>query len=91
MLCDLGLIEKLEVNMPANGNGVVYAMYGDLVYVQSIYLLCGFQRIVRAMTSSSVMVSTYSGAAQKSVRITESEDGVFLALSLISIANTFSR
>ena len=28
--------------MPANGNGVVYAMYGDLVYVQSIYLLGGF-------------------------------------------------
>ena len=28
--------------MPANGYGMVYAMYGDLVYVQSIYLLSGF-------------------------------------------------
>ena len=27
--------------MPTNGNGVVYAMYGDLAYVQSIYLLSG--------------------------------------------------
>ena len=44
MLCDSGLIEKLEENMPANGNGVVYAMYGDLAYAQSIYLLCGFHK-----------------------------------------------
>ena len=42
MLCDSGLIEKLDDNMPANGNGVVYAMYGDLAYAQSIYLLSGF-------------------------------------------------
>ena len=28
MLCDLGLIEQLDVNMPAMGC-VVYAMYGD--------------------------------------------------------------
>ena len=28
--------------MPTNGNGVVYAMYGDLAYVQSIYLLGRF-------------------------------------------------
>ena len=28
--------------MPANGNGMVYAMYGDLVYAQSIYLLSWF-------------------------------------------------
>ena len=44
MLHDSGLIEKLEANMPANGNGMVYAMYGDLAYVQSIYLLSGFQK-----------------------------------------------
>ena len=44
MLCDSGLIEKLEENMPANGNGMVYAMYGDLAYVQSIYLLSGFHK-----------------------------------------------
>ena len=42
MLHDSGLIEKLETNMPTNGNGMVYAMYGDLAYVQSIYLLSGF-------------------------------------------------
>ena len=41
---DLGLIEKLEANMPANGNGMVYATYGDLAYAQSIYLLSGFQK-----------------------------------------------
>ena len=44
MLHDLGLIEKLEVNMPANGNGMVYAMYGDLAYSQSIYLIGEFQK-----------------------------------------------
>ena len=44
MLHDSGLIEKLEANMPANGNGMVYAMYGDLVYAQCIYLLSGFQK-----------------------------------------------
>ena len=44
MLCDSGLLEKLEVNMPADGNGMVYAMYGDLAYAQSIYLLGGFQK-----------------------------------------------
>ena len=42
MLYDSGLLEKLEVNMPVGGNGVVYAMYGDLAYAQSIYLLGGF-------------------------------------------------
>ena len=44
MLHDLGQIEKLEENMPTNGNGVVYAMYGDLAYAQSIYLLGGFHK-----------------------------------------------
>ena len=28
--------------MPANGTAVVYALYGDLAYVESIYLLGGF-------------------------------------------------
>ena len=44
MLHDSGLIEKLEENMPANRNGVVYAMYGDSAYAQSIYLLSGFHK-----------------------------------------------
>ena len=44
ILCDLELLEKLEACMPGDGNGVVYAMYGDLAYAQSIsiYLLGGF-------------------------------------------------
>ena len=40
-----------------------------------------------AMASNSAMVTTYSGVAQKSVRIKESEDGDFLALSLNPLAN----
>ena len=44
MLHDSGLIEKLEETMPATGNGMVYAMYGDLAYEQSIYLPCGFRK-----------------------------------------------
>ena len=61
-------------------------------YRRSTTITLGSQyRIFLAMASSSAMVSTYSGAAQKSVRLTESEDGVFLALSLIPIANNFSR
>ena len=42
MLHDSGLIEKIEANMPANGTGMVYAMYCDVAYAQSIYLLSGF-------------------------------------------------
>ena len=49
MLCDSRLIEKLEVTMPTTGNGAVYAMYGDLAYVQSIYLLSGFWKPVLCM------------------------------------------
>ena len=30
--------------MPANGAGAVYALYGDLAYAQSIYLLGGFRK-----------------------------------------------
>ena len=30
--------------MPTNRNGIVYAMYGDLAYAQSIYLLGGFHK-----------------------------------------------
>ena len=41
----VGLADDFHVRscqMPTNGNGMVYAMYGDLAYVQSIYLLSGF-------------------------------------------------
>ena len=30
--------------MPANGAGTVYALYGDLAYAQSIYLLSGYRK-----------------------------------------------
>ena len=43
ILCDSGLLEKLEANMPRDGNGVVYVMYGELAYTQSIYLIGGFR------------------------------------------------
>ena len=41
MLCESHLMEELEDIMPANGAGAVYALYGDLAYAQSIYLLGG--------------------------------------------------
>ena len=44
MLHESQLMENLEDIMPANGEGVVYAMYGDLAYAQSIYLIGGFQK-----------------------------------------------
>ena len=44
------------------------------------------------MASSGAMVATYSGIAQqRSVRLIESEDGDFLALSLNPLANILSR
>ena len=42
MLCESQLMEELEDLMPANGEGAVYGMYGDLAYAQSIYLIGGF-------------------------------------------------
>ena len=50
MLHGLGLLEKLEANMPGDGNGVVYVMYGDLAYAQSIYLLRGFRNHLQDLT-----------------------------------------
>ena len=42
MLHESQLMEELEDIMHVNGEGAVYAMYGDLAYVQSIYLIGGF-------------------------------------------------
>ena len=64
MLRGSGLKEKLEENMPANGNGIVYAMYGDLAYAQSIYLLGGFRK--PPTTSNEALFNR----AMSSVRIT---------------------
>ena len=44
MLCELQLMEELEDIMPANGEGAVYAMYGDLAYAQNIHLIGGFRK-----------------------------------------------
>ena len=44
MLHESHLMEELEDIMPANGAAVVYTLYGDLAYAQSIYLLGGFQK-----------------------------------------------
>ena len=74
MLCDSGLIEKLEENMPTKGNGVVNAMYGDLAYTQSIYLLSGFRKpptrsnkvlFNRAMSSIQITVEWGFGDVKK--------------------------
>ena len=64
MICDSGLIEKLEENMPTKGNGVVNAMYGDLAYTQSIYLLSGFL-FNRAMSSIQITVEWGFGDVKK--------------------------
>ena len=51
--------------MPANGAAAVYALYGDLAYAQSIYLLGGFRKppagldealLNRHMSSVRIMV-----------------------------------
>ena len=48
-------------------------------------------RIVLAMAGSGAMVTTYSGIAQqRSVRLVESEDRDFLALSLNPLGNILS-
>ena len=44
MLFESQLMEELEDIMAANGEGAVYAMYGDLSYAQSIYMIGGFQK-----------------------------------------------
>ena len=42
MFCESHLMEEFEDIMPANAPTAVYALYGDLAYAQSIYLLGGF-------------------------------------------------
>ena len=44
MLRESQLMEELADIMPANGASEVYALYGDLAYAQSIYLLGGFRK-----------------------------------------------
>ena len=44
MLHESQLMEELEHIIPANADSAVYAMYGDLSYAQSIYLIGGFRK-----------------------------------------------
>ena len=39
MLCESQLLEELQAIMPPNVDTAVYALYGNLAYAQSIYLL----------------------------------------------------
>ena len=64
MLRELHLMEELEDIMPANGGAVVYTLYGDLAYAQSIYLLGGFWKPPAG--SDKAMISRH----MSSVRIT---------------------
>ena len=41
------LMEQLRATMPDdNSNGLIYSLYGDLAYPQSLYLLCGYRNVV---------------------------------------------
>ena len=42
LLGESQLLEQLQTVMPEDGNNPIYALYGDLAYVQSAYVLGGF-------------------------------------------------
>ena len=44
MLRESQLLDELQAIMPPNADTAVYALYGDLAYAQSIYLLGGFRK-----------------------------------------------
>ena len=44
MLRESQLLEELQAIMPPNADTAVYALYGDLAFAQSIYLLGGFRK-----------------------------------------------
>ena len=62
---------------PGTNVGVEGAVISAAQIIVVLFVVVGRMRIVMAMASSSAMVTTYSGATQKSVRITESEDEGF--------------
>ena len=64
MLRESHLMEELEDIMAANGAAAVYALYGNLAYAQSIYLLGGFRK--PPACSDEAMFNRHKG----SVRIT---------------------
>ena len=42
LLCESQLLEQLQTVMLEDGNNPIYALYGDLAYAQSAYVLGGF-------------------------------------------------
>ena len=44
MLRESQLLDELQAIMPPNADTAVYALYGNLAYAQSIYLLVGFRK-----------------------------------------------
>ena len=45
LLHESQLLEQLQTVMPEDGNNPIYALYGDLAYAQSAYVLGGFCNI----------------------------------------------
>ena len=45
LLRESQLLEQLQTVMPENGNNPIYALYGDLAYAQSAYVLGGFHNV----------------------------------------------
>ena len=45
LLCESQLLEQLQTVMPEDGNTPIYALYGDLAYAQSAYVLGGFHNV----------------------------------------------
>ena len=45
LLCESLLLEQLQTVMLEDGNNPIYALYGDLAYAQSVYVLGGFHNV----------------------------------------------
>ena len=45
LLHESQLLEQLQTVMPEDGNNPIYALYGDLAYAQSAYVLGGFHNV----------------------------------------------
>ena len=49
LLRESELLDQLEEIMPPDGDSTIYTLYGDLAYVQSMYLIGGFQNAAVGM------------------------------------------
>ena len=45
LLCESQLLEQLQTVMPEDGINPIYALYGDLAYAQSAYVVGGFRNV----------------------------------------------